>query len=87
MKKLGFERLAIYRPGLLDRKEDARWNEKLFGIQFGTVKIFNKIKGVFSGGMDLNVMGKAMIHGAVNQVAPISVYNNSAIFSAAKELV
>lgn len=32
MKKLGFERLAIYRPGLLDRKEDARWNEKLFGF-------------------------------------------------------
>mmetsp|Transcript_12588 Transcript_12588/g.17422 ORF Transcript_12588/g.17422 Transcript_12588/m.17422 type:complete len:228 (+) Transcript_12588:106-789(+) len=39
VKKLGFNRVSIFRPGMLDRGEDARFKEKFFSVFTGSIKV------------------------------------------------
>lgn len=74
VKSQGFARAAIFRPGMLDRKEKARFIEKVFAPLAGSV--------------DVADVARVMIADAAafkaGKVSGVETFENSAIKAAAK---
>jgi hypothetical protein len=72
VKTLGFERIAIMRPGFLHRGKDASWVEKLM------------LSGVF--GTPVVKVAGAMVWGAIYQTEEFKGYSTKEIKAKAKEI-
>jgi hypothetical protein len=72
IQTLGFERIAIMRPGFLNRGKDSSWVEKLM------------LPGLF--GTPVAKIAGAMVWGAFNQTEKVKGYSTKEIKAKAKEL-
>jgi hypothetical protein len=72
IQTLGFERIAIMRPGFLNRGKDSSWVEKLM------------LPGLF--GTPVAKIAGAMVWGALNQTEKVKGYSTKEIRERAKEL-
>jgi protein tyrosine phosphatase (PTP) superfamily phosphohydrolase (DUF442 family) len=72
IQSLGFERIAIMRPGFLDRGKDATWQEKIMLPKLWGTPVA-KVAG-------------AMIWGAINQTEKVKGYSTKEIRAKAQEL-
>jgi hypothetical protein len=72
IQTLGFERIAIMRPGFLNRGKDSSWVEKLM------------LPGLF--GTPVAKIARAMVWGALNQTEKVKGYTTKEIKVKAKEL-
>jgi len=73
-KQLGFSRLTIWQPGMLDRGSEARWKEKVFGL------VMPKI----STGTVARAMLVDAVQKAGNSSVAVDTFGNSFIFKLAK---
>jgi hypothetical protein len=72
IQSLGFERIAIMRPGFLDRGKDATWQEKIMLPKLWGIPVA-KVAG-------------AMVWGAINQTEKVKGYSTKEIRAKAKEI-
>jgi hypothetical protein len=72
IQSLGFERVAIMRPGFLDRGKDATWQEKIMLPKLWGTPV-EKVAG-------------AMVWGAMNQTEKVKGYSTKEIRAKAREL-
>jgi hypothetical protein len=72
IQTLGFERIAVMRPGFLDRGNDASWMEKLM------------LPGIF--GTKVSIVAGAMVWAAINQQGAFTGYSTKEIRENAKKL-
>jgi uncharacterized protein YbjT (DUF2867 family) len=72
IQSLGFEHIAIMRPGFLDRGKDATWQEKIMLPKLWGTPVA-KVAG-------------AMVWGALNQTEKVKGYSTKEIKAKAKEL-
>jgi hypothetical protein len=72
IQSLGFEHIAIMRPGFLDRGKDATWQEKIMLPKLWGTSVA-KVAG-------------AMVWGALNQTEKVKGYTTKEIKAKAKEL-